>query len=93
MCPSWKAEEEAPNPHKKEELLLAPEKGDQDLHHLVLRTQLQQPLSLHGAERRDHSNPHPLPKHHPIYLQDLQTDKLNEFHSCKVQRQCSLNGL
>ena len=31
MCPSWKEEEEAPNPHKKEELLLAPERGDQDL--------------------------------------------------------------
>lgn len=35
-----------PQPHTKEELLLAPERGDQGLPHLVLRTQLQQPLSL-----------------------------------------------
>lgn len=52
MCPSWKEEEEAPNPHKKEELLLAPERGDQDLHHPVLRTQLQQPLSLHRSREK-----------------------------------------
>ena len=94
LCPSWKEEEEAPQPPQEGGAVPGAREGEH--RPAPAGAQNATPAATEPPqEQREETTLTPIPFQSitPVYLQDLQTDKLNEFHNSEVQRQRSLNGL
>lgn len=101
LCSSWKRRERR-RCTKEEQLLLLGEERKKEkafYHQLVLRAELQQPLSSTKKQDKDIILSHPA---HPkpslrFYLQDLQADKLNTSQKslrqkAKFSQWCTMLG-